>query len=92
MKPTGGSGASGWQVGSTVSGRREREGDTGSVFNPGWAKAKMFAGPDLFPGALFQFFDFFSFSVFCFYFYLLQKCFKSIQTTFRNFLKINAMI
>jgi hypothetical protein len=32
MKPTGGSEASGWQVGSTVSGRREREGDTGSVF------------------------------------------------------------
>jgi hypothetical protein len=36
-------------------------------FNPGWAEAEMFAGPDLFPEALFYFFFFFSsFSVFYF--------------------------
>jgi hypothetical protein len=44
------------------------------------------------PFLIFLFFSSFSFSVFLFLLYLLQKCFKSIQTTFRNFLKINAMI
>jgi hypothetical protein len=40
----------------------------------------------------FLFFSSFSFSIFLFLLYYLQKCFKSIQTTFRNFLKINAII
>jgi hypothetical protein len=63
-------------------------------FDPGWAEAETGAGPERFPSAFYSFsisFWFF-FPIFCFYFYLLQKCFKSIQTTFRNFLKINAMI
>jgi multisubunit Na+/H+ antiporter MnhB subunit len=45
-------------------------------------------------GLLFCFFVlfYFPFSIFSFLSYLLQKCFNSNQTTFRNFLKINAMI
>jgi hypothetical protein len=53
-----------------------------------WAETR--AGPDWLPGAFlyFYFVFFFSFSVFLFLLYLLQKCFNSIQTTIRNFLKI----
>jgi hypothetical protein len=81
MKPTGG-------VHLEV---REREGE-GYRFGifPGWAEAEMFAGPDLFPVAFYPFLISFSFSVFLFLLYLLQKCFKSIQTTFINFVKFTA--
>jgi hypothetical protein len=46
------------------------------------------AGPERRPRPLYLFF--FSFSVFLFLLYLLQKCFKSIQTTFINFVKFTA--
>jgi hypothetical protein len=42
-----------------------------------------------FPGSIYIFILFFSFCFFVFFIllYLLQKCFKSTETTFRNFLK-----
>jgi hypothetical protein len=55
-------------------------------------------GPKLVPGQMVSpvhfliFFSSFPFSVFLFLLYLLQKCFNSIQTTFKFFVKINAMI
>jgi hypothetical protein len=52
-----------WQVGSTVSGRREREGIPIRVLTPGGPWAVSPAGPDWFPGP-FSIFIFFSFSVF----------------------------
>jgi hypothetical protein len=65
----GGDEADRWVRGVRLAGGLHRQWEKGErgrhrfSFNPGWAEAEMFAGPDLFPGALFQFFDFFSFSV-----------------------------
>jgi hypothetical protein len=77
-------------------GRREGERVPGYRFgvrgNGPWARSP--AGLIRSPGPVFRFsfLFFFSFSIFQFLSYYLQKCFKSIQTTFRNFLKINAMV
>jgi hypothetical protein len=73
--------------------RREGE-DTALGFNPRRAVGLLQTWAGMVPGAIFyfSFLFFFSFSVFLFPSYLLQKCFNSNQTTFRNFRKINAMI
>jgi hypothetical protein len=77
------------KVGPPVSEVRRRMGTgSGNGEDGPWAETR--AGPDWLPGAFlyFYFVFFFSFSVFLFLLYLLQKCFNSIQTTIRNFLKI----
>jgi hypothetical protein len=74
-------------------GEREKESTLSGIWLGGpWAASE--AGPNGIPvsNSIFFFLFFFSFSVFLCPSYYLQKCFKSIQTTFRNFLKINAMI
>jgi hypothetical protein len=69
-----------------IGGRGEKL--TPSGFWPGGPWASSEAGPNGFPGAFYPFLISFSFSVLPFLLYLLQKCFKSIQTTFNFFKKI----
>jgi hypothetical protein len=80
--------------GSHLSLAEEVEGHTPSGFNPVGCGLLPDLGRNSSPRpfSIFHFFSSFSFSVFLFLLYLLQKGFNSIQTTFRNFLKINAMI
>jgi hypothetical protein len=64
-------------------------------FWPGGPWAASRAGLNGIPRPVLHFyfvFLLFSFLFFLFLSYYLQKCFKSIQTSFRNILKINAMI
>jgi hypothetical protein len=64
-------------------GEGKRIGCTGLGFLLDGPRAISPAGPNGFPGPfLYIFFSSFSFSVFLFLLYLLQKCFKSIQTKF----------
>jgi hypothetical protein len=71
------------------------EGAGGYPFGRGWNGPRPKAGLGRFvsPSAFFIFFVSFLFLFLfsLFYFYLLQKCFKSSQTTFRNFLKFLAL-
>jgi hypothetical protein len=62
-------------------------------FVPGWAMGQIWSGAEPFPHGLFFFPIFFPFSFFDlpFLLYSLQKCFKTIQTIFRNFLKISTL-
>jgi hypothetical protein len=71
--------------------KRARRTPSGVTRDGPWADFE--AGPNRSPRPfiLFRFLFGFLFPVFCFYFYLLQKCFKSIQTSFRNFLKFLAL-
>jgi hypothetical protein len=72
--------------------RRERGYRFGEKVSGPWVDSVTGPNRSLRPFSIFILFSSFSFSVFLFPLYLSQKCFKSIQTTFRNFLKINAMI
>jgi hypothetical protein len=73
----------------------EGEGEIGYRFGKGFLGRglDLELGQIVSPGAFYIFILFSSlfFSVFLFLLYLLQNSFKSIQTTFRNFLKINTM-
>jgi hypothetical protein len=77
----------------SVWGKRDQGYQFGFELGGPWAACG--TGPIRIPRALSHFYFLFFFFFFCFskiLSYYLQKFFKSIQTTFRNFLKINAMI